>query len=268
VPTTAQFTANPRGIAATYGVLVVEPPGLLGALAIGQNHNINPAMQMNFDFSSAGGIMAGTAVCTILANPTGTSTPCYFLPYLPDGATTMTIGGPPDYFFTSMLTGCTVRVSGPRNGPTITHSNAGNVFKTTAGGIAVATAAAQNAINNMMPAPAGGICTAVTRMTMEAAYTPGNLAAARAAYQVQGGYRVKEFAADQVTSHGIQRPELGMFVFGVRDHLGWQFYSSTSTTVHGRQKTGQTYFGLINVGVQNAFINDSVNLGGAPRFWP
>jgi hypothetical protein len=267
MPSTADFVGNPTSFAANYAVLITEPPGLLGALATGANHNI-AAMLKYFDFSGTGA-MANTAVCAISNNPGGTSLPCYFLPYLPDGATTMTIGTAASYFFTSMLTGCTVRVCGPANAPTITHSNAGNVFKTAVGNLATATTAAQVQINTMMPAPVPGqLATSVTRLTMEGAYTPGNVAAASAAYPVLPGYRVKEFSPTMVTSHGSQRPELGMFVFGVLVAGSWEFHAQTTTSVEGRQKTGHTYFGFINSGVTNKSIMDNIVLGGAARFWP
>jgi hypothetical protein len=267
MPTTAQFTANPTGFAASYSILVAEPPGLLGALATGQNHVIAPLLA-NFDFAGTG-VMVNTAVCTIGVAATASSVPCYFLPYLPDGATTMTIGNAANYFFTSMLTGCTVRVCGPAATPTITHSNAGNTFKTTGGGLAAATTAAQVQINNMIPAVIPGqLSTSVTRLTMEAAYTPGNMAVAQGNYPVAANYRIKEFDAGMVTSHGTPRPELGMFVYGVKTGGNWEFYSSTSTSVVGREKTGKTYFGFINSGVTNRAIADGVVLGGSPRFWP
>jgi hypothetical protein len=267
MPSTVQFTANPTNFCAVNAVLVSEPPGLLGTLATGQNHNV-AVMLKDFDFAGTAA-MANTAVCSILNAATGTSAPCYFLPYLPDGATTMTIAAGANYFFTSMLTGCTVRVCGPAATPTITHSNAGNIFKTTGGGLAAATTAAQTAINTMMPAPvAGQHSTSVTRLTMEASYTGGNLAAARLAYPVLPNYRIKELAAAEVTSHGVQRPELGMFVYGVLGGAGWEFYYQATTSVTGRQKTGTTYFGFINSGVTNKTIMDNVVLGGSPRFWP
>jgi hypothetical protein len=268
MPSTAQFVANPTGFAANYAILVSEPPGLLGVLAIGMNHNI-PTMVKNFDFGGSA-TMANTAVCAISNNPTGSSVPCYFLPYLPDGSTTMTIGTGANYFFTSMLTGCTVRVCGPASAPTITHSNAADTFKNTGGGLAAATTAAQVQINVMMPAPVPGeLATSVTRLTMEAAYTPGNVTTATTAYPVLPNYRLKEFSPATVTSHGVQRPELGMFVFGVlQGGANWEFYAATSTSVVGRQKTGHTYFGFINSGVTNTSIMDNVVLGGAGRFWP
>lgn len=71
-----------------------------------------------------------------------------------------------------------------------------------------------------------------------------------------------------VTSHGSQRPELGMFVFGVLVAGNWEFYAQTTTSVEGRQKTGHTYLGFINSGVTNKSIMDNIVLGGAARFWP
>jgi hypothetical protein len=104
---------------------------------------------------------------------------------------------------------------------------------------------------------------------MEVAYTPGNVTAAAAAYSVQTNYRLKELSSAMVTSHGVQRPELGMFVFGVlQGGANWEFYAATATSAVGRQKTGHTYFGFINSGVTNKTIMDNIVLGAAARFWP
>jgi hypothetical protein len=271
VPTTADFTNGPVAFTSAYQVLVVEAPGLLGALATGQNHVIAP-MLMTADFSGAGGVMANTAVCRISAAPTPTSVPCYFLPYLPNGATTMMIGAAANYFFTSMMTGCTVQVFGPAATPTITHSNAANAFNMAAGDLTAATTAAQIAINNMLPAPAAGqLATSVSRLTMNAAYTPANMATGRAAYPVLPNYHIKEVDAAMVMTRGTNRPELGMFTFGFLTAGNWAFYAAVSTTITGRQKQGRTWnspFGRINFGVTNRALADGVVLGPSARFWP
>ena len=271
MPMTAEFTNGPVAFTSTYQVLVVEPPGLLGALAIGQNHVIAP-MLMNADFSGAGGVMANTAVCRITAAATATSVPCYFLPYLPNGATTMTIGGGAQYFFTSMMTGCTAQVFGPAATPTITHSNAAAAFNNAVGDLAAATLAGQNAINNMLPAPPmGQIATSVSRLTMNNAYTPANMAAGRAAYPVLPNYHIKEVDATMVATRGVNRPELGMFTFGFSTAGNWAFYAAVSTSVTGRQKKGHTWaspFGRMNFGVTNRALADGVVLGPSARFWP
>ena len=266
---TANFTANPTTFCGNYSVLVAEPPGLLGALAINANHAIAP-MRMHATFAPFA-TLPSVSVCTIGAAATASSVGCYFLPYLPDGATTMTIGGADDYFFTSMMTGCSLQVFGPAAAPTITHSNAGGTFNGTAGTLAAATAAAQIQINNMFPAvPLGEVGHTATRLDLNGAYTPASQLYARNNYPILPGYRMKDFNFDMVNTKGTNRPELGMFSFGVRNPGtgDWTFYWSASASVHGRQKSGHTHLGFIKVGVQNNNIVDEVSLGGAVQFWP
>jgi hypothetical protein len=267
MPTTDDFTEDPIAFCSQYNVLVAEPSGLLDdSLPIGQN-NVIQSIRKSFRFSNFPG-MPNTALCEIGALGEYPQS-CYFLPYKPDAAITMTIGDQADYFFTSMLTGCTVRVYGPRSSPTITHSNAGNAFRTNKDGLNAATNAAQVQINNYMgQVPAGQNAASVTRFTMNGTYTPANFDSAKASYPVLDGYRIKEFAANQSSIHGESRPELGMFVYGKREDAGWEFYYAVSTAVNGRQKTGKTYFGFINSGVDNKTISDGVVLGGCPQFWP
>jgi hypothetical protein len=267
MPTTDEFIADPIAFCSKYCVLIDEPPGLLDAtLPTGGDNSITP-MLMSFQFNPFPA-SPNTAVCDI--KPSGTNPQsCYFLPYKPDAAVSMTIGNGANYFFTSMLTGCTVRVYGSRMTPTITHSNAATAFNTAAGGLAASATAAQIQINNYMnPVPAGQPAASVTRTTMQDANTPANFDAAKGSYPVDPNYRIKEFAAKMANSKGEDRPELGMFVYGVRKAAGWEFYYAASTAVQGRQKTGKTYFGFINSGVDNKTIDDGVVLGGCPQFWP
>lgn len=268
MPLTANFTGNHQAFTGRYSILIQEPPGLTTGLAVNVNHNL-PAMLLNFNFAPFA-TMPSTAICNITNAAGGTSQPCYFLPYLPNGATTMTLGNAADYFFTSMMTGCSVRVCGPAATPTVTHSNAAQVFNTTGGGIAAATGAAQTRINAQMPAaPHGAHTTTATKIDMENDYaTPGNFANARANYPRQAGHRIKEFNANTLNTHGTVRPMLGMIVYGVRTHAGnWEFFRASSVDVVGRQKQGHTYLG-INFGVHVAQIHDSVSLGNSVRFWP
>lgn len=272
MPLTAAFTANPQNFSAQRAVFVIEPPGLTAGLATGVNH-VLAAPVMRFNFSPYLAASPGSALCTVTnAGMPPNSQPCYFLPYLPDGATTMTLAAGANYFFTSQMTGCSVQVFGPAATPTVTHSNAKTAFMGYGGGggLGGATAAAQIAINAMMPpVPMGQMGTTVTRLTMSAAVTGGNLANARAGYGLQAGYRMKELAAVTSVVHGAAREETGMFVYGVRGGGGnWEFFRSVTMHVRGRQKTGNTYMGFIKVRVTNRTIDDDVVLGGSPRFWP
>ena len=269
MPLTANFTANHPAFTGQYSILVNEPPGLTHGLATGQNHNL-PLALLSFNFSPFA-TMPSTAICNITNVAGATSLPCYFLPYLPNGATTMTLGGGANYFFTSMMTGCSVQVYGPAATPTVTHSNAGAVFNSAHGGLVAATAAAQIQINTQMPPPPGGAhTTTATRLDMENDYNaPGNFATGQANYPLQPGFRMKEFAPDQVTSHGVVRPTLGMMAYGVRNTAtgNWEFFRCSNVGVHGRQKSGHTYLGF-NFGAQNMQIQDSISLGNGTRFWP
>jgi hypothetical protein len=274
MPLTAAFTANPQGFSAQRAVFVMEPDGLTAGLAAGANHVLAPAL-MRFNFRPNVATAPGSAICVVTnGGAPPLSVPCYFLPYLPDGATTTTLGAGANFFFTSQMTGCSVQVHGPAATPTVTHSNAKSAFMNYAGGggLAGATGAAQIAINNMLPAvPMGQAASTVTRLTMTAAMTAGNLAAAGAGYGgLQPGYRLKEMTAVTSNAHGTEREETGMFVYGIRDPVlgNWEFFRSITVHVKGRQKTGKTYAGFIKVGVTNRTIDDDVVLGGSPRFWP
>lgn len=267
MPLTNAFINNHTDFTSRYSILITEPLGLTHGLATNQNHNL-AANILNFRLEPFG-TMPSTAICHITNAAVNGSRPCYFLPYLPNGATTMTIGAGANYFFTSMMTGCSVQVHGPAATPTITHSNAAATFNNPVhGNIAAATAAAQLRINNQMPAvPHGMNSSMATRLDMEQDYNnnAGNMANN---YQVRQGYRIKELAANQLTSHGTNRPELGMIVYGVRNAAGqWEFFRSSNVGVHGRQKKGHTFKG-IKFGVKNRHIADSVSLGPAVRFWP
>jgi hypothetical protein len=63
-------------------------------------------------------------VLTISPHLLAESRTCYFLPWCPDGATEMTLAAAAPFFFTSTLTGCSVKVHGPKATPTVIHANA------------------------------------------------------------------------------------------------------------------------------------------------
>ena len=50
--------------------------------------------------------------------------PCWFLPWIPNGLTSIRLTGGPRFFFTSSLSGCSVWVTGPTDRPTVYHGNA------------------------------------------------------------------------------------------------------------------------------------------------
>jgi hypothetical protein len=259
MPLTATFVADPKAFCGAHSVMIQEPDptAFRRAQMIRQNNVVNPIVaHFNVDVTN----LRGTKLLRIYYNnQPATAVQCYFLPYLPDGATTMTLGGPPDFFFTSQLTGCSVQVIGPANAPTVTHGNAATVFNRAVGGGA---AHAQTAIDVMLPAPIPQVASGkVTRADYHAKNTGLNVWAGKGSL-AEGAYEHGVKVHRDVAPSGGY--EVGCIVFGVRKGGGnWKFYYQSSVGVHGSVEDGYLWK---SAGRSN-FYNASIVLGNPVKFF-
>ena len=257
MPYTAAFTADPPDFARRYSILVVEPPDIKNGLTIhtGQNNVLAPIL-CEFSIGPFVGSLT-ERTCNIHTNGAPpTAEDCYFLPWEPDAATTMTIGALADYFFTSTLSGCTVQINGPANAPTITHGNRKTTF-TTHG-----QATAQAEIDNLLPAVGGGHTSkAVRAADYRALCNKRNLKAAKSAFPTPDGYHISKFKPKEESGG---RVEGGAFVFGKRNTGtgDWTFWYQAVVGITGSMKKG--YFG----DTKKQPISNEVVLGHAVQLFP
>ncbi|MEM7234373.1 MAG: hypothetical protein AAF517_19500 [Planctomycetota bacterium] len=187
----------------------------------------------------------------------GESVPCYFLPFLPNHSTTMTLGANCDWFFTSTLTGCTVQVVGPANAPTVTHANARDVYnagvaatRPTNGGAMVpwdeitdtgkvhidvtAAAHAQTTMNGLLPAAGGAVSGTLQRRTYVNQVTRANVQWGKDHFEgFEDGEQFGDNVAASKTTAG--KYEVGVCFFGHRVAAtgDWQFYHQTTVSIRG-----------------------------------
>ncbi|MCI0703697.1 MAG: hypothetical protein L0241_21685 [Planctomycetia bacterium] len=258
----ASFLAGHEAYLTGKAVWVVEPltvqNPVVGATANtpnyqGANYTLNTAT-IHFKFRHGLESSPNTVKLEIFYNnPANAALPCYFLPWLPDAATTMVLGGGANYFFTSSLSGCTVQVLGPRNAPTVTHGNARETFK------AHGAVLAQTTINNMLPAANGQLCKRWTRQDYWARVTTPAFATAKTSYPLPTGYRLKEFNKDVENTY----EKVGAFVYGVKKPNGnWSFWAQTTVGVKGRMRKGYL------MGAKDKSIIDEVVLGAPVKIFP
>lgn len=258
----ANFQANHENYLTGKSVWVVEPltqqnPVVGGIFTTagyqGSNYTL-PTATVNFKFRHGLATSPNTVKLEIFyANPANNSLPCYFLPWLPDAATTMVLGGAANYFFTSSLSGCTVQILGPRNTPTVTHGNARNTFKTHGNG------PAQTAINGMLPPANGQQRKRWTRNDYWAFNTPAALSTAKSNYPLEQDFRMKEFKVDRENNYD----KVGAFVYGVRAGNGdWSFWAQTTVGVTGRMRKGYLWTG------EDKSIVDEVVIDRPRRIFP
>jgi hypothetical protein len=258
----AQFVAGHEAYLTGKAVWVVEPltqqnpvVGTTFTTANYQGANyVFPTATVDFKFRHGLDTSPNTVKLEIFyANPANNSLPCYFLPWLPDAASTMVLGGGASYFFTSSLSGCTVQVVGPRNAPTVTHGNARATFR------AHGAPLAQADINNMLPGAGGQLCKRWTRNDYWARVTGPAFNAAKASYPMPADFRLKELDKDVENTY----EKVGAFVYGVMKANGnWSFWAQTTVGVKGRMRKGYLWAG------EDKSIIDEVVLGAPVKFFP
>lgn len=254
---TGIFAFDPQTFVGRFSVLVQE--GALTAAGLTPNQGGGPVVAagtrvtlttanyiLNFTFSMAGH-SHNVVVLTVSPHALAGSRTCYFLPWCPDGATQMTLAAGAPYFFTSTLTGCSVKVHGPKATPTVIHANArgtyGNSYQPTfnaaAGHLsdkqkhalaeAHASIQAQTAINGMLGGAVAGQAL-VTKADYVGQATAPAIKTAGKNLDVGGDYKVKKVKADLYNNLKLQS---GGFVYGVRGAAGWDFYYQASLVVTG-----------------------------------
>jgi hypothetical protein len=289
MPSAADF--NNAGTATTLcsndGVLVQEanihpaltptPFGAATQLALNEaNHRLQ--------FTLATFPMTRTSVLVTLHNAAQAgSLPLFFLPWLPDHATTMTLpnAAGPSIFMTSTLTGCSVQVTGPANTPTITHANArttyGDGYKRMTdwlsgqnltaqqiqdGAEVRANVIATGKINTMLPPAGGALCKTVRKVDYAAKVDQGRIITAQR--RLIGTLAPNEALGDfEIDKSNSVKPEVGAFVYGLRDGGGnWTFWYQTYV---GAKFTIQDKFGGA---ADQRWPTETIPLGAPEQFFP
>ncbi len=276
---TGVFGFGPHTFVGRFSVLVQEG-ALVGAgltpnqggpvVAAGARVALNPANYvMNFAFNMAGH-SHNVVVLTVSPHALAGSRQCYFLPWCADGATEILLGNAAPYFFTSTLTGCTVKAHGPKATPTVIHANARatytNAYQPTFNAApghlsdkqkhALAEAhgshQAQTGINAMLGAAVAGQGV-VTKADYVGQATAQNIKAAKKTLDVGAGYKVKKLKPDL---HNNLKLQSGGFVYGVLGAGGWDIYYQASVVVTG----SAVEKGLFKHGTKN-LMNEEAVLG-------
>lgn len=262
MPVTGDFTARPVDFTSQRSVLVdetrivaISQPALAGL--IGGPHVLSSAtFLLDFDVEHYG--LNGAVL--VVKPPGSGGTPCYFLPYKPNCATSLVLGHAADYFFTSSMSGCSVQVLGSRATPTVTHANGRTAYEgAAAGGEDAASGAAQAAIEAMFHSVADADRVGYVRKSdYLGKLTHHNVKEARKRFHLQEGQKLGTLRP--ATTNG--KPEIGAFVFGVRTGSGWTFYFQSTVGVTGTRRTG--LFGL----TPKRLGTDEVVLGMPVQFFP
>src|SRR5579863_748149 len=221
---TGVFAFGHQSFVGRFSVLVQEG-ALLGAgltpnqgggpvVAAGTRVTLNPASYvMNFAFSMAGH-SHNVVVLTVSPNALPGARTYYFPPWCADGATELLLGNAAPYFFTSTLTGCSVRAHGPKATPAVIDANARttytNSYQPTFNAAAAhlsdpqkhalaeahGSAQAQAAITLMLGAAVVGQGV-VTKADYVGQATAQNIQAAKKTLDVGAGYKVKKLKPER-----------------------------------------------------------------------
>lgn len=198
----------------------------------------------------------------------------YFLPWEANASISMDIDNGAEWFFTSTLTGCTVRVYPlPAGGLRVTHANArdeyNRVFTPTSTDTAVdraelqqadrmATAAAMGNIFGML-GPAVANQKLVTKRDYAAHVSDVHIRAAKQRYRPPPGERVKTMRAAESSG----KPEVSCFVWGHRHAAhGWRFWYQSTVQI-----TGSLERGVVHRKTRRIY-GQSVVLGTPDLFYP
>jgi len=265
-----------------YVMLVQEHLGALQPGFAADTHNVLAPATYTLHFTVSAVTNVRTLVCAdIYTAVQHGSLPLYFLPWCQNAATTMTIpAGGPSIFMTSMLSGCTVQVTGPQNSPTVTHANASNRYNDgytrmkswLDGGSASplevheyaesrANTIATGAINNMLPAAIGGLNRTVRKSDYADRCNNTHLVRAQRNF-IATLPTNKSLGKMEPTKIGL-KPRTGAFVYGLRDALGnWAFWyqAAVEVNIEIEDKFGGT--------AKEVLTMDSVVLGAPTQFYP
>ncbi len=290
MPSAADFHRDHLDITNAYVILVMsalQQAGLEPQAGAG-NHVALTAANYILNFSLTPVPQTRTQyLVNVTTGAGGTDTvPLYFLPWEQNAATSLTIPAGavgPDVFITSMLSGCTVRVSGTAANPTITHANASSTYNTAytqreaflkrqgwddekrlyEASETRANQQAGAAIANLLPGLGGGVVSAtVTKASYAGKATPEAIAQAKERYyaRLDRGQRLGKFDAATI---GQFKPKTGGFVYGIRDTVtnNWTFYYQSTLDVDFET------IGLYGWGSATAG-SDAVVVGSTTPFFP
>jgi hypothetical protein len=289
MPSAADFHRDHLAITNTYVILVrsaLYTAGLEPHAGAGNHVALTTANYvLNFSLAPVPSTRTQYLVDVTVGGGVGTR-PLYFLPWEQNAATSMTLPAGavgPDVFITSMLSGCTVRVSGTAANPTITHANASAVYNTAyaqrkqflerqgweegqrlfEASETRANQEARGAIQNMLPALGGAVHTGtVSKADYAGRATPDRLGQAQQRYYglLGIGQRLTRFEAAKI---GTYKPKTGAFVYGVRDGTThqWAFYYQATLDVDF-DISGSFGWGQAQAG------SDAVVLGATTQIFP
>jgi hypothetical protein len=283
MPSAADFQAEGTALAlvARYVMLVQEHLGTLQPGFGADTHNVLAPATYTLHFTVGAVPNVRTLMCAdIWTVVQPGSLPLYFLPWCQNAATTMSIpAGGPSIFMTSMLSGCTVQVTGPAATPTVTHANASQRYndgytrmhtwlkgveatpqQKHDGAEARANTIATGAINSMLP-PAAGTARTVRKSDYAGRCDQPHLMRAQRSF-IDTLPANKALGKMDVQKIGL-KPKTGAFVFGLRDaHGQWAFWYQAAVEV---EMDLQDKFGGA---ADEKLTMDSVVLGAPTKFYP
>jgi hypothetical protein len=289
---TANFLAGHRAFVGKYTVIVREggyaanPAG--GAMLGGLPANLRPTAASNTRQT-----LATLATCanyvfpfqfeptpdtpkmvTLTINPSpavpGAPT-CYFLPWKQNACTEMSLDDDADWFFTSVLSGCSVQVHGTSTQPTVAHSNGADVYINAytaqqqvlrTGGMTDeaqihsqaevhANNIAQNHITGLFQNPGAAHSGSVTKMDYLNNLTDQQFKQARKDFKLRTFEFFTSFKLEKIG----QKPKIGSFVYGRRTNAcNWHFYYQSTVSIKAKSTFGKQ-------------IDTDVVLGPVTRFF-
>ena len=193
-----------------------------------------------------------TATLRINPSPAVPGAPtCYFLPYQQNSCTQIQLKDDADWFFTSSLSGCSVRASGSAHQPVVAHANGANIYNTaysTGQGLAGvagitdpdavhahaelhANGIAQVQITNLLQDPGAAHSGTVTKLDYAGQLTTGSMKQARKDFKLRTLEFFTSFDLDLIG----RKPKMGSFVYGHRSQLtGWTFYYQSTVSIKAK----------------------------------
>jgi hypothetical protein len=283
MPSAADFQnqGNALALVGRYVMLVQEHLGVLQPGFGADTHNVlNPATYtLHFTVGPVPAVR--TLMCAdIYTGVQPGSLPLYFLPWCQNAATTMTIpAGGPAIFMTSMLSGCTVQVTGPTATPKVTHANSSAKYNDSYGRMKKwldgthataeqkhdgaeerANRIATGAINSMLPPAVGNVRT-VRKSDYAGRCDNTHVMRAQRSFidTLPANRALGKFEVQKLDL----KPKTGAFVFGLRDGLGnWAFWYQAAVEVEIEL---QDKFGG---GADEKLTMDSAVLGAPTQFYP
>ena len=216
---------------------------------------------------------------------------CYFLPYLKDHSTTITLGNAANWFFTSTVTGCTVRASGNTQHPVVSHANASTTYTNAQSAALPVDPITGHPISISMPTISDHQRAQIERVASISAQNRINVLLPNiGAHTASGSVKKADYIARCNATHftwgknhfsmpkrnysfndditmgrtSAGKPEVSVFIWGQRRNNNWRFYYQTSIPIQGTFKV-KRFFGKANKNKQ--VYGNSIILGTPVRFF-